>query len=139
MVFSRTLARINRRAINPLTRTFAGRFPPFAVVVHRGRVSGRTYRTPVLALPAGDRFLVALVYGAEADWVKNVLAQGGCEVIAGRRVVAVTTPELRPLDSDAAGLPAAVRAVLRALGTRTLLALPRSSSAPEATGGFASG
>jgi deazaflavin-dependent oxidoreductase (nitroreductase family) len=132
MAFSRILARINRRAINPLVRTFAGRLPPFAVVVHRGRVSGRAYRTPVLGFPAGDRFLVALVYGAEADWVKNVLAQGGGEVVARRRTVAVTDPELRPADAVAAGVPAPVRAALRLLGTRTFLVLQRRTGAPDA-------
>src|ERR671912_3039229 len=64
MAVSATLARLNRRAINPLVRAFAGRLPPLALVIHRGRVSGRVYRTPVLAFPADDRFLVALFYGA---------------------------------------------------------------------------
>jgi deazaflavin-dependent oxidoreductase (nitroreductase family) len=125
MVISAKLARLNRRAINPCIRTFAGRFGPLALVIHRGRVSGRSYCTPVLAFPADNQFLIALVYGAEADWVKNVQAQGGCDVMARRQTVAVTTPELRQLRSVETGVPAAIRAALRVLGTRQVVVLTR--------------
>jgi deazaflavin-dependent oxidoreductase (nitroreductase family) len=128
MAFSATLARLNRRAINPLIRTFAGRFGPLALVIHRGRVSGRSYRTPVLAFPANNQFVIALVYGAEADWVKNVLAQGGCDVVARRQTVALTTPELRPVQSMSSKVPALIRAALRVLGTRQLLVLTHRMS-----------
>jgi deazaflavin-dependent oxidoreductase (nitroreductase family) len=48
------------------------------MVVHRGRRSGRRYRTPVLAFRVDDGYVVALFYGADRDWVRNVLAAGGC-------------------------------------------------------------
>ena len=52
MTFADRLARFNRRLPNRVVRTVAGRrFSPVAVVVHRGRRSGRQYRTPVMPFP----------------------------------------------------------------------------------------
>jgi hypothetical protein len=35
---------------------------------------------------ATDGYVIALTYGAEAEWVRNVLAAGGCELVTrGRR------------------------------------------------------
>src|SRR6266508_1110713 len=81
------LGRFNRLVTNPVTRTFAGRVPGFAIVVHRGRTSGRRYRTPVNAFARPDGgYTLALTYGPDAQWVRNVLAQGGCTLEAtGRR------------------------------------------------------
>ena len=41
------LARFNKVVTNPIQRRYAGRIPPFAIVEHVGRKSGRQYRTPV--------------------------------------------------------------------------------------------
>jgi deazaflavin-dependent oxidoreductase (nitroreductase family) len=83
----RSIARFNRRFTNRLTSTFAGYLPGFAIVTHVGRKSGRTYRTPINAFRVNDGYLVALTYGADSDWVKNVLAAGSCELkVRGRRV-----------------------------------------------------
>ena len=43
------LARFNRSVTNHVTRPLIAHLPYGAVVVHRGRRSGREYRTPVLA------------------------------------------------------------------------------------------
>jgi hypothetical protein len=34
----------------------------------------------VLVFRHGDRFVVALTYERESQWVRNVLAQGGCKL-----------------------------------------------------------
>lgn len=94
MPFSKTLARINRRITNPITRPFAGRLPPFAIVEHRGRRSGKRYRTPVFAFPVAEGWVVALTYGAQADWVENVLAAGGCRLKARGNWRNLTSPRL---------------------------------------------
>jgi len=38
--------------------------------------------------------VIALTYGAESDWVKNVLAAGGCELITRDRRRQLTSPEI---------------------------------------------
>jgi deazaflavin-dependent oxidoreductase (nitroreductase family) len=48
----------------------------FALLHHVGRRSGRTYETPLGAIPYGDGFLLPLTYGRECDWCRNVFAAG---------------------------------------------------------------
>ncbi|HWS39565.1 MAG TPA: hypothetical protein VN408_43320 [Actinoplanes sp.] len=68
------------RATTPAVRFFAGRrlFPVWGVIHHRGRRSGRDLAVPiaVTAIPGG--FVVNLPWGAGTNWVRNVLAAGGC-------------------------------------------------------------
>jgi deazaflavin-dependent oxidoreductase (nitroreductase family) len=103
------LARFNRRLFNPVIRTFAGWLPPLAVVVHRGRRSGRRYRTPVVPFPLDDGYLVALFYGADRDWVRNVLAAGCCTLERGGRRVELTAPRVLDRAEATALLPAPLR------------------------------
>lgn len=117
------LARFNRRATNPVVRTFAGRLPFFAIVVHEGRRSGRRYRTPVnvFARPDGG-FTLALTYGPDSQWAHNVLAQGGCTVESRGRSLRLTNPRLVH-DPTRRLVPAPVRPVLRLLGVEDFLRL----------------
>jgi deazaflavin-dependent oxidoreductase (nitroreductase family) len=80
--------------VNPFTRLVAGHLPLFGIVRHRGRRSGRLYRAPVNVFRDGDDYLVALTYSSQVDWVRNVLAAGGCELETGGRLVRLTDPEL---------------------------------------------
>jgi deazaflavin-dependent oxidoreductase (nitroreductase family) len=123
VTFSDRLARINRRGPNQVVRTFAGRVAPMAVVVHRGRRSGRRYRTPVLAFRTDGGYVIALFYGADRDWVRNVLAAGGCTLQRAGRQVEATRPELLPVGAGAALVPAPVRLVLPMLRVTALLRL----------------
>lgn len=81
---SRRVARFNRVVTNPIQGQYAWLLPPWAVICHRGRRSGRAYRTPVIAFRRGRRLAVVVLYGVESDWVRNVLAGGGQVVRAGR-------------------------------------------------------
>lgn len=83
-----------RRFVNPVTRRFAGRVPGFAIVHHVGRKTGRRYATPMNVFRDGDSWVMALTYGAEVQWVRNVLAAGGCELEVRGRRVRLTDPEL---------------------------------------------
>ena len=75
-MLGRRMARFNRQVLNHLMRPVARYLPGFGVVIHRGRRSGRIYETPVNVFRRGDGYVVALTYGAGADWVKNVLSRG---------------------------------------------------------------
>jgi deazaflavin-dependent oxidoreductase (nitroreductase family) len=70
------------RATAPVTRVLAGRrwFPGWAVVQHRGRVSGRSLAVPVAVVVTPDSFLINLPWGARTNWVRNVRAAGGCTI-----------------------------------------------------------
>lgn len=55
-------------------------FPLWAVLHHRGRVSGKEYATPIAAIPGDGVLLIGLPWGRGTDWVRNVRAAGGCTV-----------------------------------------------------------
>ena len=82
------------RFVNPITRPVAKRLPAFAVLTHRGRKTGRTYRTPINVFRRGDDYFFFLTYGSDVHWVKNVLATGSCSIETRGRVVELVEPEL---------------------------------------------
>jgi hypothetical protein len=90
----RGLARFNRVVTNPVQGVYAWALPPWAVLVHRGRRSGRLYRTPVVALKRARKLRVAILYGEESDWVQNLLAAGGGQVVRGGRTYELIDPHL---------------------------------------------
>jgi deazaflavin-dependent oxidoreductase (nitroreductase family) len=128
MPLSGRMARFNRRATNRVTGMVAGWLPGFAVVVHRGRRSGREYRTPVNAFRTQDGYRIALTYGAESDWVRNVLAAGECELTVRRRRVRVVEPRLGAAAARR-WAPPVVRQVLGAVGAEEYLDLKTAAGA----------
>jgi deazaflavin-dependent oxidoreductase (nitroreductase family) len=80
-------------------------------VSHVGRKSRRPYRTPVNAFRTDGGYIIALTYGAQSNWVKNVLAAGSCELQTRGRRVCLFDPIIVTDDSkDWAPLP--VRLIL---------------------------
>jgi deazaflavin-dependent oxidoreductase (nitroreductase family) len=84
MKLSRRVARFNKRVTNRIQGSYAWLVPPWAVILHRGRRSGRRYRTPLFAFRHGRTLVVALLYGEESEWLRNLHAGGGHVVRAGR-------------------------------------------------------
>lgn len=91
---ARRIARFNKRFTNRLTRPLAPHLPGFGVVFHTGRKSGRRYETPVNVFRRDDGFAFALTYGVQSDWVQNVLAAGGCELLTHGRRYRLSEPQL---------------------------------------------
>ena len=118
----RWLARANRVGLNRLVSAVAPRAPGFGVIVHQGRRSGRSYRTPVNVFRRGERFVVALTYGPESDWVQNVLAAGGCELETRGRRYQLNSPRLYR-DESRSEMPVVVRGILGVLRVYHFLAL----------------
>jgi deazaflavin-dependent oxidoreductase (nitroreductase family) len=88
------------RAMRPLAIKSAGGPGASASVVHHvGRTSGRSYSTPVVAVPIDDGFVIALPYGRRADWLQNVLASGSATIAHDGRTHDVDRPEVVPLSS----------------------------------------
>jgi deazaflavin-dependent oxidoreductase (nitroreductase family) len=113
---SRRVARFNRRVNNPLQLRYAWLLPPWVVIVHRGRRSGRLYRTPVNAYRRGRVLAVVVLYGERSDWIQNLLAGGGQVVRAGRTYELRNARVLSPDDPGAAGAPAMARRLGRVSG-----------------------
>lgn len=108
----RWVARANKIGLNKLTQFIAPWAPGWAVVIHRGRKSGRTFRTPLWAFRRPHGYVIALTYGSQSDWVRNVMAAGGCELETRRHNYQLVAPRLYR-DDNAADMPAAIRFVLR--------------------------
>ena len=92
-------------------------------MVHRGRRSGRPYRTPVLAFRLDDGYVVVLFYGADRDWVRNVLAAGSCTLQRGGRRVELTNPRMLDVGEGMTLVPAVMRPALRLLRVTRVLRL----------------
>src|SRR5215471_14576762 len=100
------------RFVNPLTRLFAGRAPGFGILTCRGRTSGRMYSTPINVFRRGDDYIFVLTYGSDTEWVKNVLAAGGCRILTRGRNVRLTRPEVI-VDPTRSLVPAPIRFIGR--------------------------
>jgi hypothetical protein len=92
----RSLARFNRVVTNRIQRWWAPYLAPWVMLIHRGRVSGREYRNPVFATRSGSQLRLAVLYGTESDWVRNVLAAGRADLVRLGRPLSVTDPQLVP-------------------------------------------
>jgi deazaflavin-dependent oxidoreductase (nitroreductase family) len=108
----RFLRPFTTRVLNPVTRLFSGWLPGFGILTYTGRKSGRVYRTPINAFKRGHDYLFALTYGSDVDWVKNVLAAGGCELRTRRRDIRLVDPEVF-VDPHGRLMSLPVRIVLR--------------------------
>jgi deazaflavin-dependent oxidoreductase (nitroreductase family) len=124
----RIFARFNRSVANPVTRRFAGWVPPFAVVRHRGRVSGRRYATPVWAFATRDGLVFALLYGTVSDWAKNVLAADEARIMRRGRTNAYRHPRLLAAPDGLRLVPAILRPPLRLFGVHDFLCVSRFPS-----------
>jgi deazaflavin-dependent oxidoreductase (nitroreductase family) len=115
------------RYINPITRPVARRLPTFAILTHRGRKTGRTYRTPINVFRRCNRYFFFLTYGSDVQWVKNVLATGSCSIETRGRVVELVEPEL-VTDPKLGPAPPHVRFVERRIAGATQYVRMRASS-----------
>ena len=125
MPLPRALARFNLVVTNRVLGPVAGRLPGFAIVTHVGRRSRREYSNPVNLFRSGDRYVVALTYGADSQWVRNVLAAGEAHVQTRGRTIHLVEPEVVH-DPTRSHVPAAVRPILRATNVTDFMLLRRA-------------
>jgi len=92
------------RAARPLALKSSGTPGAYASIVrHVGRVTGQEYETPVQAVSTDDGFAMALPYGPNTDWLKNVVAAGSATIVHDGSSHRVERPEVVRM-SDAASL-----------------------------------
>ena len=127
--FVQTVIRPMTKVLNPLIVKLAGRrhFGMAAQIQHVGRRSGKVYVTPASAHVHGDVILVALTFGNQSDWARNVRAAGGCAVRINGRTYQATNPQVISREEAGPLLNAAFspiqRAGMRVLGVRQFLRL----------------
>ncbi|PRY16692.1 nitroreductase family deazaflavin-dependent oxidoreductase [Kineococcus rhizosphaerae] len=120
------VARANRAALNHVMRRVAPHTPFLGLLTHRGRRSGREFTIPVnvfqVTSEGAPGIRLALTYGPGTDWVKNVLAAGGCSLRFRGRRLELADPRLVH-DPARTGMPRPVRFVLARLGVEEFLDL----------------
>ena len=110
MTMPHWLAPLNRRVGNHFIDPVARRMPGFGVVVHTGRKTHRRYRTPVAVFRSSGVYVLALAFGRDADWVRNVVANGGCKLETRGRILRLSRPRIFH-DERRRFLPAPVRVI----------------------------
>lgn len=118
------LARFNRRVTNRVTTPFARRLPWFGVVRHVGRRTGNVYETPLMCWVGDTAVTIALTYGSDVDWLKNLVASGGGEVVVGGKPISVRTPVFLETSEGRSQVPAVVRGALVLVDTHEFVELP---------------
>lgn len=112
----------NKLVFNRLTLRQAGRpGSPFVLVQHIGRRSGRNYSTPVMAAPTEGGLFIALTYGPQTDWCRNVRAAGHATILRDGTAYAITAPELVGPSAAFPAFPLPVRLGCSLLGIREFL------------------
>jgi len=109
----------NKRYFNRLVHRFAGvSGTPFALIRHVGRRSGKPYETPIIVMPLENGFVIALTYGPEVDWYRNVQAAGGARLLWHHNEYALKQPEPIDVKTGLSAFPTPFRQILRLLGTQ---------------------
>ena len=127
----RPVLRLITRITNPVVKRLAGRRHAglFAVILHRGRRSGRIYATPVGAVRTTDGFVVPLTFGVQADWYRNLQAAGGCRIRWKGDEYTVVEPQLLDGAAARAALPGLLRTLAPVAGIRQVVRVRRSLTA----------
>jgi deazaflavin-dependent oxidoreductase (nitroreductase family) len=126
------------KAMKPLVLKSSGTPGGMASVVrHVGRSSGRAYETPVTAVPTDDGFVIALPYGPNTDWLRNVLASGSAAIVDEGSTYEVDRPEVVAIAVEERSFSPADQRAHRLFGVEQCLRVRRIT--PDQTPGELAG
>ena len=108
MVFPVWFENFQVKYANRMIKPLAKFLPGMSTISHKGRTSGKPYKTVVTAYRKGNTVAIALAHG-KTDWVKNVLAAGEADLLLGRKAVHLVNPRIVPAGGSADGLPTMAR------------------------------
>lgn len=138
---ARRIVRVAARFINPLSLLIAGRrwMPVLGVFMHRGRKTGRLYKTPLGMRPLGDGFVMPLTFSEDAGWYRNTRSSGSAVVRYLGREYTLVDPQVVDYTIAAPGFPRYELLQFRLLGINEYLRMrraptgwsPSTTSAPE--------
>ncbi len=119
----------NKYVMNRILRVFTGlSHGPFAIIHHVGRRSGKPYETVIWVWQMREGFVIALTYGEEVDWYRNMKANGGGIVFWHKRLYHVGKPELIDIDKALTAFPAFFRLLFRTVGKQEKFVLMKPES-----------
>jgi len=113
------------RVVNPVIMLLAGTriFPLYGVIQHRGRRSGKQFRTPVVVRPTQGGLIVPMPWGETTDWYRNVRATGGCTIRWKGRDYAVVEPVVIDAQQASAEFSGPTRGFMTRFGIKQVVKL----------------
>lgn len=99
------------------------KFGHFAILGHVGRKSGALYKIPIIAQPVQNGFVMALTYGRNVDWCKNVLFRGSCSLKWKNTEYCLVNPAFIDQEVGLRAFPVFFRTILVKMKTRDFLRL----------------
>jgi deazaflavin-dependent oxidoreductase (nitroreductase family) len=113
------------KVLNPWVLRVAGRVPPWVVLHHSGRKSGKEYTTPLVAFAARpDEEVLAVVplpWGSGTDWARNTMSSGTARLTRGGAEFLVKDVRLVPAYEAIGWLGTVPSKLLSALGIEEFL------------------
>jgi len=118
----------NKHVTNPVLRGFTSfSHGPFAIIHHVGRRSGKPYETVIWVWQMREGFVIALTYGPDVDWYRNMQAAGGGTIYWHKRLYVVGKPALIDAETALQAFPAPFRLIFRTFGRREKFVLMKPS------------
>lgn len=132
-MFSRRIRTFNKHVTNRVLHGLTGLSRgPFAIIHHVGRRSGKPYETVIMVWPLGEDFVIALTYGPEVDWYRNVLAAGHCSISWHKKTYTLGKPEPIEINRALPAFPPLFRRLLPRFGVHDFVRLKRIASTSHA-------
>ncbi|KPK90991.1 MAG: hypothetical protein AMJ88_14795 [Anaerolineae bacterium SM23_ 63] len=105
-IFLNYVRYFNKHILNRITLWLAYKGKgPYSVVTHKGRRSGRIYKTPVLASLLDESIYIPLPYGDRVDWLRNILAHDGCKIFWKGEEISASDPVVLEAETALSTLP----------------------------------
>lgn len=101
----------NKRYLNRAMIKLAGH-GHFVDLEHVGRRTGTVHHTVLMAFRHGETMTIALTYGPNVDWLKNVRAAGRCRMRHRDRRLELGAPRNLTTAEGLARMPASARPIL---------------------------
>jgi deazaflavin-dependent oxidoreductase (nitroreductase family) len=103
-MFPRTLLKLLSPAVRARDARAVGRRASVELE-HIGRKTGKTYHTLVRGFRTGHVVVIPANFGAQSDWVQNVLSAGGCRIREMEKFRQMGTPRLIAISDARPYLP----------------------------------
>ncbi|HEX6548059.1 MAG TPA: nitroreductase/quinone reductase family protein [Candidatus Dormibacteraeota bacterium] len=102
--------------LNPIVLRLARFIPVYVVLEHRGRRSGRIYRSPLAGVRTANGFVIPIAFGEGSHWVRNVIQAGGGKLEWRGRRFEIAEPEVISWDEGKGALTALERRLAPVFG-----------------------
>ncbi len=110
--------------VNPFLRNVArASRGPFALLRHVGRRSGKMYEIPIMVWRVEDGFVIALTYGPQVDWLRNLQAAGQGSLLWHKQEYVFQKPEFIDAKTALLALPPFIKQILQLRGAHQFVKL----------------